>query len=224
MGENITITAADGFTFDAYLARPQGETKGGLVVIQEIFGFNDHMREVCDGYAAEGYLSVGPSLYDRYEKKLELGYSSGDVTRGREIRANVGWDDPVQDMAAAAKFAAAGGKVGSVGYCWGGSLSFLCATRIEGIAASICYYGGQVLDFKGETANAALMMHFGSADASIPPNAVAAISAAHPDAVVHMYEDALHGFNCDHRASYNEAAAESALERSLAFLNEKVAT
>ena len=224
MGENITITAADGFTFDAYLARPQGETKGGLVVIQEIFGFNDHMREVCDGYAAEGYLSVGPSLYDRYEKNLELGYSSDDITRGREIRADVGWDDPVQDMAAAAKFAAAGGKVGSVGYCWGGSLSFLCATRIEGIAASICYYGGQVLDFKGETANAALMMHFGSADASIPPNAVAAISAAHPDAVVHMYEDALHGFNCDHRASYNEAAAGSALERSLAFLDEKVAT
>ncbi len=224
MGEKITITAADGFTFDAYLARPEGEIKGGLVVIQEIFGFNDHMREVCDGYAAEGYLSVGPSLYDRYQKKLELGYSSDDVTRGREIRADVGWDHPVQDMAAAAKFAAAGGKVGTVGYCWGGSLSFLCATRIDGVAASICYYGGQVLDFKGETAEAALMMHFGGADASIPPDAVAAISAAHLDAVVHVYDDALHGFNCDHRDAYHEAHAKTARERSLAFLEEKVAT
>ena len=221
MGENITITASDGFTFDAYLARPEGKTKGGLVVIQEIFGFNDHMREVCDGYAAEGYISVGPSLFDRYEKKLELGYSSDDVTRGREIRAHVGWDDPVQDLAAAAKFAAAGGNVGSVGFCWGGSRSFLCATRIDGIAASICYYGGQVLDFKDETANAALMMHFGSADASIPPDAVVDISIAHPDAVVHTYEGALHGFNCDHRASYNKAAAEFALERSLALLDKK---
>ncbi|HAA93195.1 MAG: carboxymethylenebutenolidase [Rhodospirillaceae bacterium] len=223
MGENITITASDDFTFDAYLARPDGSAKGGLVVIQEIFGVNQHMREVCDGYAADGYVAVSPALFDRYEKNIELGYESEDVTRGREIRSEVGWDDPVVDMAAAVQFAAMGGKVGTVGYCWGGSLSFLCATRIDGVAASICYYGGQVADFKGETANAALMMHFGAADASIPPDAIEAIRAAQPAAAIHVYDEALHGFNCDHRGAYHEAHAATARVRTLEFLEKEVA-
>lgn len=223
MGENFTITAADGFTFDAYLARPDGTPKGGLVVIQEIFGLNAHMREVCDGYAADGYLAVAPALYDRYQKKIELGYEPDDVTRGREIRSEIGWDDPVQDMAAAAQFAAMAGKVGTVGYCWGGSLSFLCATRIDGIAASICYYGGQITDFKDETAKAALMMHFGAADASIPPDAIETIRAAQPDAVIHVYDDALHGFNCDHRSAYHAEHAPTARVRTLEFLQQEVA-
>lgn len=223
MGENITITAGDGFTFDAYLAQPDGTPKGGLVVIQEIFGVNGHMREVSDGFAKEGYVAVAPALYDRYQKNIELGYEAEDVTRGREIRTGIGWDDPVGDMAAAAQFAAIGGRVGTVGYCWGGALSFLCATRIDGIAASICYYGGQIVDFKDETAKAALMMHFGSADASIPSDAVEAIRAAQPDAAIHVYDEALHGFNCDHRAAYHAEHAATARSHTLAFLDQKVA-
>jgi carboxymethylenebutenolidase len=223
MGEHITITAADGFTFDAYLARPDGEVKGGLVVIQEIFGVNAHMREVCDGFAADGYLSVAPALYDRFEKDIQLGYESDDVARGREIRAEVGWDNAVQDLAATAKLAAAGGKVGTIGYCWGGSLSFLCATRIPGVSGSVCYYGGQIADFKDETASAPLLLQFGSADASIPSDSIASIRAAQPDAIIDVYDDALHGFNCDRRGSYHAAHAETARARSVAFLGEHVA-
>jgi carboxymethylenebutenolidase len=220
MGENMTIKAADGFTFGAYLARPDGAAKGGLVVIQEIFGVNAHMREVCDGFAADGYLAVAPALYDRFEKDIQLGYESDDVTRGREIRAEVGWDNPIVDLVATAKFAAAGGKVGTVGYCWGGSLSYLCATRIDGIDASVCYYGGQIVDYKDETAKAPLQMHFGSADASIPPDAIEKIRAAKPEADIHVYGDALHGFNCDHRGSFHAEHAKTARERTINFFGE----
>ncbi len=214
MGEMVRIRAEDGHEFDAYRAEPQGDARGGVVVIQEIFGVNRHIREVADGFARDGYVAIAPALYDRVERGIELGYEPDDIARGREIRAEVGWDGPVKDIAAAVQ--ALPGKVGTVGYCWGGSLSFLAATRIDGLACAVVYYGGQIVPFKDETAKCPLLMHFGDMDQSIPMADVDAIRAAQPKAEIHVYH-ADHGFNCDHRKQYHPESARLARERTLAF-------
>ena len=221
MGEMIKLTAADGHEFDAYKATPEGTPKGGICVIQEIFGANAHIKEVADGYAADGYLTIAPALYDRAESGVELGYTAEDMQAGRDFRAKVGDDGPVADIAAVVKELQSTGKVGTVGYCWGGTLSYLAATRVDGVAGSVVYYGGQIIPYKDETANAPLQMHFGEMDAGIPMDDVDAIKAAHPQADVHVY-DADHGFNCDHRGQYDEASCKLARERSLAFFGKNV--
>ncbi len=219
MGKTITLTASDGHDLAAYRADPKDTPRGGLVIIQEIFGVNSHIRSVADGYAADGYVAIAPALFDRIERGVELGYEEDGRTRGRAIRADIAWDDAVKDVSAAVA-ALSGMKVGVVGYCWGGSLAWLAATRIAGVAASVGYYGGQIKDFRDEAAKCPVMLHFGTEDASIPMDAVAAIKAAQPDIPVHIYEGAGHGFNCDQRSSYHEAAAATARERTLAFLRE----
>lgn len=222
MGEFITLTADDGHTFDCYKADPTGAPKGGLVVIQEIFGVNSHMREVADSYAAEGYAVLAPALFDRAEKNFEVGYTPDDIAKGRDARAKVAWDDAVMDIVAtvAALKAAGQNKIGAVGYCWGGSMAWLAATR-AGVDASSCYYGGQIAMYNDEQPKCPVMMHFGENDHGIPMADVDKIRQAHGDAEIFVYP-AGHGFNCDHRADFDAESAKLARKRTLDFFSKHI--
>ena len=226
MGENIRLTAADGFELGAYRARPDGAVKGGVVVVQEIFGVNVHIRPVCDRYAEAGYLAVAPAIYDRIEPDLQIGYEPDDIARGRDIRAKADMANVIADVAAAAEAAAEGatgeaGKVGIVGYCWGGLIVYLAACRLgDKLACASGYYGGGIVSYLDEKPAMPLMLHFGSLDASIPLSEVEQIEKARPEVAVHIYVGADHGFNCDRRAQYNAEAAAQALERTLGLFAE----
>lgn len=218
--ERVEIPLSGGKTMAGYLARPTGAGPWpGVLVFMEIFGVNSHIRDVADGFAAEGYLALAPALYDRSSvKDVEMGYTKEDIARGRTLREEFSWNDSVKDVEAAMNALRAEGlRVGSVGYCWGGSISFLAAVRLP-LDAAVVYYGGQILPYVNEEERCPLLMHFGKRDASIPASVVEAIEKAHPGAIVHWY-DADHGFNCDQRAQYDEAAARLARERTLAFFS-----
>jgi len=217
MGERVRLRAADGHELGAYRSEPSGGPRGGVIVLQEIFGVNTHIRDVTDGFAAEGYRALAPALYDRSSAKdVEMGYTKDDVARGRMLREEFSWDDTVKDVEAAMNALRGEGlRVGSVGYCWGGSISFLSAVRLP-LDAAVVYYGGQILPYVNEKERCPLLMHFGKKDASIPASDVEAIQKAHPRAAVHLY-DADHGFNCDQRAQYDLASSKLARERTLAF-------
>ncbi|MGI9525457.1 MAG: dienelactone hydrolase family protein [Hyphomicrobiaceae bacterium] len=218
MGTQIELTAADDHKFSAYLAEPSGTAKGGLVVIQEIFGVNSHIRSVADGFAADGYIALAPALFDRIAPGIELGYEAGDIAAGREQRSKISNEAALQDIfASVADLSARGLKVAVVGYCWGGSLVWQAADGLDGLSAGISYYGGEVPKRADLTAKCPTMMHFGETDASIPMDGVNAFIAKHPDKPVHVYP-AGHGFNCDQRSSYDAASAKLARERTLAFL------
>ena len=178
MGTNIKLTASDGHTLDAYRADPTTAPKGGLVVVQEIFGVNAHIRTVTDGFAAEGYAAIAPAFFDRTETGVELGYEEPDLSRGRTLRAELGWDETILDVVAAVEALDAAGKIGVVGYCWGGSVAWLAACRLN-LAAAVGYYGGQVIDFKDEKAGCPVMLHFGETDAGIPLSDVDAVRGAY---------------------------------------------
>ena len=217
----IALTAADGHRLDAYEARPDGKARAGLVVIQEVFGVNHHIRAVADGFAGHGYAVAAPSLFDRAERGVELGYGEDDLARGRALRMAIGWDGPVSDVAVAIAHLASDGPVGVIGYCWGGSVAWLSATRLRPSCA-VCYYGGQIIQFKDETAGCPVLMHFGARDPIITADDVTAIRAAQPGAEIHVH-DAGHGFNCTERADYNPAVAAAALARTLTFLEAHLA-
>jgi len=221
MGQWIEVTAADGFKAAAWRADPVGKPRGGLVVVQEIFGVNSHIRAVCDGFAADGYLAVAPALFDRYERDIDLGYAPDDIERGREIRGRATTDAALADIDAARAVAAQAGNVGVVGYCWGGLLAWLAAARVSGFACAVSYYGGGMPDAIGDRPRCAVMAHFGEKDAMIPVAGVEALAAAHPGVQVFMYP-AGHGFNCDHRASFHAAAALQARDRTLQFLRSHI--
>jgi carboxymethylenebutenolidase len=221
MGTNIELTASDGHRLAAYRADPAGKPRGGLVVIQEIFGVNSHMRSVADGYAADGYLAIAPALFDRAERGFEVGYSPPDIERGRAVRAKIALDDALKDVAAAIKAAASAGKVGIVGYCWGGTVAWAAATRLDGLAASSPHYGGGIAEIATERPRCPVMFHFGETDQQIPMTDVEKIRKAQPGQTVHVYA-AGHGFNCDQRGSYHAASAKLARERTLAFLRQHV--
>ncbi len=221
MGQTVTLTAEDGHKLQAYRADPAGKPRGAIVVIQEIFGVNSHMRRVADGFAAQGYVAVAPALFDRVEKGIELGYDPKSIEAGREIRGKVALEDSLADLRAAIDYAKRWGKVGVVGYCWGGGLAFLAATRIDGVAAAVGYYGGLVAAHAQERPKAPVILHFGETDASIPMSDVEKVKQARPDVPVYVYK-AGHGFNCDERASYSAESAKLALERTLSFFKEKV--
>ena len=217
MSQTIKLTAADGVTIDAYRADPAGTPKGGLVVLQEIFGVNPHIRRVADGFAAEGYLVIAPALFDRVKPGVELDYSQEGMAAGIGLMKDIDGDKALLDVAAAVKAAAAGGKVGVVGYCWGGSLAYAAACSIDGVAAAVGYYGGNIAKSLDRKPKVPLMLHFGERDAHIPKSDVDAIKAALPDVPVFTY-DADHGFNCDARGSYDKPSAAQALDRTLYFL------
>ena len=229
MGQFIHLKAADGFSVPAYLAQPSDKAKAAIVVIQEIFGVNSHIQAVTDRFAAQGYLAIAPAMFERVTPGVNLGYQPDDVTAGSGLKA-AATDLPspgvMQDIQAAIDYAAlqTGGKVGIIGFCWGGLLTWQSACTLEGISAAAPYYGGG-MTAPSEIARqpkCPVMAHFGEKDSYIPMDGVQAFAAAHPGVAVHTY-DADHGFNCDQRGSYNQAAADKARERTLAFFADKLA-
>jgi carboxymethylenebutenolidase len=221
MGQFIDLKAADGFTFPAYVAQPAAKPRGGVVVLQEIFGVNAHIRAVADGYAAAGYLAVAPATFHRVKPGVELGYAPDDMSAGMALKATVeALPAPgvLQDIQAAIHHAAGAGKVGVVGYCWGGLLTWRTACLLKGVSAAVPYYGGGVTTEAeiARTPKCPVLAHFGEKDHWIPLEGVEAFQRAHPQVEVHVYA-ANHGFNCDHRGAYDATAAALARERTLAF-------
>lgn len=216
MGETITLAAADGHSFSAYRAGPADATKA-LVVVQEIFGVNHHMRNMADRFAAHGYLTITPALFDRAERGVELGYTADDIARGRTLRAQVPDAGVMLDIQAAAD-ALAGKSRGIVGYCWGGTVAWWGATRTNGtFKAANGWYGGGIAGTRTETPACPVELHFGEKDTGIPLSDVELIRAAQPQLGIFIYPGALHGFGCDERASFSAPDAALAWERTLAF-------
>jgi carboxymethylenebutenolidase len=227
MGEFIKLRAADDHVCPAYVARPAGPARGGIVVLQEIFGVNAHIRAVADGYAAQGYLAVAPATFDRVKSDVELGYGPDDMTAGIALKSAVEAlpaPGALLDIQAAIDHAAQAGKVGVVGYCWGGLLTWRAACGLKGLAAAAPYYGGGITAAadSAREPQVPVMAHFGERDHWIPLDGVQALQRAHPQIEVHVYP-ADHGFNCDARGSYDAAAAQLARERTLAFFAKHLA-
>ena len=221
MGQFIDLAAKDDFTFPAYVAEPAGTPRGAVVVVQEIFGVNSHIRAVADGYAAEGYLTVAPSTFHRVKPGVELGYTDEDMKAGFALKTAV--DElpapgVLQDLQAAIEYAGRAGKAGIVGYCWGGLLTWRAASELSGLSAAVPYYGGGMTtpEESARQPRVPVLAHFGERDHWIPLETVEAFRAAHPEVEVHVYA-ADHGFNCDQRGSHDAAAAQLARERTLAF-------
>jgi carboxymethylenebutenolidase len=227
MGQFIDLTAKDGFSFPAYVAEPAGKPRGAVVVVQEIFGVNSHIRSVADGYAADGYLAVAPSTFHRVKPGVELGYSEEDMKAGFALKTAVeALPAPgvLQDLQAAADYAARGGKVGIVGYCWGGLLTWRASAKVSGLSAAVPYYGGGMTtpEESAITPKVPVLAHFGNNDHWIPLDTIETFKKAHPEVEVHVYECG-HGFNCDQRGSYDAKAAKLARERTLAFFAKHLA-
>lgn len=217
MSEFVTLKAADGHSFRAYLATPTGHDHGTVVVFQEIFGVNHHIRSVTDRFAEAGYRALAPDLFARAGQNIELGYVGPDVTAGREARMRIPLDATMLDVAAAVAEARGHGDVTTVGFCWGGSLAFLSACRTPGLSAAICYYGGMIADHAAEVPSCPVMLHFGAKDAHITLASVDKVRAARPEVEIHVYE-AGHGFHCDERADYHADSAKLAWGRTLDFI------
>ena len=219
MGRSLNLTASDGHAFGAYLAEPRGTAHAGLVVIQEIFGVNGHIRGVADGFADEGYLAIAPALFDRIRPGIELSYDPAEIEEGRALKAKIATEAALSDCAAALSEVAPAGKTAIIGYCWGGTLAWAAACGLRGLSAAVSYYGGGVPDMAEMEPKCPVMCHFGEQDQAIPLEGVEKLRAAHPDLPLHIYP-AGHGFNCEVRASYHPESAAIARTRSLEFLEE----
>ncbi len=215
MDSMIELKSADGFAFSAYTAGDASAPKG-VVVIQEIFGVNHHIRDMADRFAAQGYAVIAPAVYDRVERGVELGYTQDDIGRGRDIRMKLDDKKLIEDVEAAANHLA-GKKLGIVGYCFGGTVAWWGATRSAKFAAASCWYGGGIPGTKEERPNCPAQMHFGEKDGSIPMTDVDAVRAAQPGVEVYVYEGAQHGFGCEERGSYSKPDYELAQQRTLDF-------
>jgi len=219
MSEFTTIMARDGHEFRAWLAPPPGKPQGAVVVVQEIFGVNSHIRSVADGYAAEGYVAIAPCLFDRVRKGIELGYSQSEIQEGFGYMQQLKAEETLKDLAAAIAVVRHAGPVGMVGYCWGGKMTYMSACELP-LAGGVAYYGGSTTQCLDKKPKCPMMYHFGEQDTHIPLSDVDKIKAANPQGIFHIYAGAGHGFNCDQRGSYNPQAAALARERSLAFFAE----
>jgi carboxymethylenebutenolidase len=216
MGEFTTLMARDGHEFNAWLSAPRGAARGALVIAQEIFGVNRHIRGVADGFAADGYLAIAPCLFDRIRRGIELGYSPEDTQQGRGYRMQIPKDKTMLDLAASLNVVKHAGRVAALGYCWGGTLAYLAACELP-VACAVSYYGGQIKDHLDRHPRRPVLYHFGEKDPYIPPTDIEKIRVADPAGTIHLYP-ADHGFNCDERASYDAASAQLARERTLGFL------
>ncbi|MEJ1964288.1 MAG: dienelactone hydrolase family protein [Gammaproteobacteria bacterium] len=221
MGEFTTLMARDGHEFQAWLAAPSGKAKGAVVVIQEIFGVNSHIRSVTDSFAAEGYLAVAPGLFDRVRRGIELGYADKDMQEGRGYVMQLKPDQTLKDISAAIAIVEHAGRVGAVGYCWGGKMSYLAASE-RPIACAVSYYGGGITQILDKQPKCPVMYHFGERDKHITQDDVAKIKAAHPEGRFYLYP-ADHGFNCDQRGSYDAPSAALARKRTLEFFGQYLA-
>jgi carboxymethylenebutenolidase len=216
------LTAEDGATVSAYHVLPRAAPRGGVIVVQEIFGVNGHIRSLAERFAESGYEVLAPAFFDRIEPGVELGYDAESIATARPIVAQLGFDRPLLDVKAALAKLSAHNKVFIVGFCWGGSLAYLAATRVAGLAGAVGYYGGAIARFANEEPKTPVLLHFGENDASIPLTDVEALRAKRPELELHLYP-AGHGFNCDQRASYSELNARLAWQRTLAFFDAQLA-
>lgn len=223
MGSTISLISSDGFQLAAYRAEPEGPTRGGVVVVQEIFGVNDHIRSVADRYAAAGYLAIAPAIFDRERPGIELGYTPEDIEAGRAIAmGSLDFGTVLADVAAAGTAAREGGKVGVVGYCYGGRVTAACAIEHPGVFdAASSYYGGGTVGLIDQVPVVPMIMHFGERDHAIPMEDVDKIATAWPNATVYRY-DAEHGFNCDHRGSFSAVPAAIAQARTFRFFDQQL--
>jgi len=217
MGSMIELKAADGHKLAAYRAEPQGKPRGGVVVIQEIFGVNSHIKAVADGYATDGYLVIAPAMFDRAQRGYDTGYSQPEIQAGIAVMQKLDWKQTMLDTDAAVAEAKKAGKVGIVGYCWGGTVCWVAAARLSGLTCSAPYYGGGMPGFIGEKPRIPTLCHFGELDQSPTLEQSKAIAKAHPEITAHFYPGAGHGFNCDQRGSYHAESAKLARQRTVEF-------
>lgn len=217
MGKHFSLTTTDNHSLGAYRADPAGAARGAMVVAQEIFGVNSHIRNVCDRLAAAGYVAVAPALFDRFERDFQSGYSPDEVAHARSFLGKIDWTKMLLDIQAGIDSVKTAGPVGVIGFCMGGSAAFLAATRLTGLKAAVAFYGGQIVKYADEKPRCPVQMHFGETDASIPMSDVETVKQKRPDCEIYVYP-AGHGFNCDERASFHDASATLAWERTLAFL------
>ena len=217
LGKHFTLTASDSHQLGAYRADPAGAPKGGMVVIQEIFGVNQHIRKVCDDFAKEGYVAVAPALFDRTQKDYQSGYTPAEIEKSRTFVAKPDWDAMMRDTDAALKELKSAGPVGIVGFCMGGTVAFLAATRLSGLSAAVGYYGGRIVAFADEKPKCPVQMHFGEKDASIPMTDVETIKQKRSDTEIYVYNEAGHGFHCDERGSFDKGSRDQAWQRTTDF-------
>ena len=221
MGKMIELKAADGHKLAAYRADPQGKPRGAIVVIQEIFGVNSHIKSVADGYARDGYVAVAPAMFDRLQKGYDTGYSQPEIQAGIAMMQKLDWKKTMLDVEAAVAEAKKAGKVGIVGFCWGGTVAWLAAARTSGLAAAVPYYGGGMPNFMDEKPKVPVMCNFGEQDQSPTPEQAKQLLAKHPQVQGHFYP-AGHGFNCDQRGSYHAESSKLARSRTLEFFRKHV--
>jgi carboxymethylenebutenolidase len=220
VGQDIKLTASDNFQLGAYRADPAGAPKGAIVVIQEIFGVNHHIRSVCDRLAGEGYVAIAPSIFDRIEPDFTSGYSPDEIAVARKFVANPDFPAMLRDTQAAIDAVKGVGPLGIIGFCLGGSIAYAAATKLSGLNAAVGYYGGAIMRFADDKPTVPTQLHFGEKDAGIPLTDVETIKAKRPEVEVFIYPGAQHGFHCDERASYDKASADVAWPRSMAFFAE----
>ena len=218
MGKHFSLTAADKHQLGAYRADPKGTPKGGIVVVQEIFGVNQHIRAVCDRFANEGYVAVAPALFDRAQRNFECGYTPPEIENARKFIAKPDWDAMLRDTDAAIKELKAVGPIAVVGFCMGGTIAFLSAARLSGLRAAVAYYGGRIVAFADEKPKCPTQMHFGETDHSISMADVDIIKQKRSDCEIYVYKDAGHGFHCDERGSFHQPSRDLAWQRTTAFL------
>ncbi|HZP76162.1 MAG TPA: dienelactone hydrolase family protein [Pseudolabrys sp.] len=218
MGKQFSLTTTDHHTLGAYRADPSGAAKGGIVVVQEIFGVNRSIRAVCDAFAAQGYAAVAPAVFDRFERNFDSGYTPDEVAHARSFIGKLNWDWLMADVAAAHADLKSVGPTAVVGFCLGGSVAFLSACRLEGLKAGVGYYGGAIVKFADEKPKCPVQLHFGDQDTSIPVSDIEVIKQKQPQAEVHVYPGAPHAFANEDRPSYRREAADLAWNRTLEFL------
>jgi carboxymethylenebutenolidase len=224
VGQDIKLTASDNFQLGAYRADPAGAPKAAVVVIQEIFGVNHHIRSVCDRFAGEGYVAIAPAIFDRLERNFQCGYSPDEIANARKFVANPDWPAMLRDTQAAIDAVSGVGAVGIVGFCLGGSVAYAAATKLTALSAAIGYYGGAIVRFADDKPKVPTQLHFGEKDAGIPLADVETIRTKRPEVEIYIYPGAQHGFHCDERASYDKTSADIAWPRSLGFFAKHLKT
>ncbi len=218
MGKHFSLTTTDNHSLGAYRADPSGTPKGAIVVAQEIFGVNSHIRNVCDRLAAQGYVAVAPALFDRFVRDFQSGYTPDEVAHARSYLGKIDWDKMLLDIGAAIDEVKSTGPVAVIGFCMGGSAAFLAATRLSCLSAAVAFYGGQIAKNADEKPKCPMQMHFGESDASIPMSDVEIVKQKRTDCEIYVYP-AGHGFCCDERASFDEGSAKLAWQRAYDFLD-----
>jgi carboxymethylenebutenolidase len=222
MGHSINLNTSRMQCIGAYVADAAGTPKGGIVVVQEIFGVNPHIRSVVDRFAEHGYTAIAPAFFDHAESGVELGYDESAYAKARSLVSEIPFDLAIEDVASAAEAIASAGRIGCVGYCWGGTVAFLAATHL--CMPAVSYYGSRNVNFLDEKARAPLQFHFGRKDRSIPREAIERHRELQPDAEIYTYPTG-HAFNRDVTPSaYDEASAKLAFSRTLEFFDRTLAT